>query len=214
MMNKKQIIFGIALVVIIVGIVMQLTLGFNTSFDNGTYTRINVYMTKQVELDEVKTLVGEIFNGKCEVEYTDEFSDTISIKATGMSDEQIQEIQNKLKEKYEFEEGANHIVIMTIPTIRVYDLIREYIMPILLSFVIVIVYFAIAFRKLGIYKSLIEPIISVILIGGVYVSILAICRIPINEYVIPLGIFIYITSLLGFAMCLNKQGRELVIKKK
>lgn len=213
-MNKKQIIFGIALVVIVVGIVMQLTLGFNISFDNGTYTRINVYMSQAVELDEVKGLVGETFNGKYKVEYTDEFSDTISIKATGMSDEQIQEIQNKLKEKYEFEEGANHIVIMTIPTMRVYDLIRDYIMPIVLSFVIVIVYFAIAFRKLGIYKSLIEPVISVILIGGVYVSILVICRIPINEYVIPLGIFIYIVSLLGFAMCLNNKSKNLVSNKK
>lgn len=213
-MNKKQIIFGIALVIIVVGIVMQLTLGFNISFDNGTYTRINVYMSQAVELDEVKGLVGETFNGKYKVEYTDEFKDTISIKATGMSDEQIQEIQNKLKEKYEFEEGANHIVIMTIPTMRVYDLIRDYIMPIVLSFVIVIVYFAIAFRKLGIYKSLIEPVISVVLIGGVYVSILVICRIPINEYVIPLGIFIYIVSLLGFAMCLNNKSKNLVSNKK
>lgn len=213
-MNKKQIIFGIALVIIVIGIVMQYMLGFNISFNNGTYTSINVYMTKQVGLDEVKALVGETFNGKYKVEYTDEFSDTVSIKVTEMSDEQIQELQNKLKEKYEFEEGANHIVITTIPTMRVFDLIRDYIMPISLTFVIVLVYFAIAFRKLGIYKSLIEPAISVILIGGVYVSILAICRIPINEYVIPLGIFIYIASLLGFTMCLSGKSRELVVKKK
>lgn len=213
-MNKKQIIFGIALVIIVIGIVMQCMLGFNISFNNGTYTSINVYMTKAVELDEVKGLVGEIFKGEYKVEYTDEFSDTISIKVTGMSDEQIQELQNKLKEKYEFEEGANHIVITTIPTIRVFDLIRDYIMPISLTFVIVLAYFAIAFRKLGIYKSLIEPAISIILIGGVYVSILAICRIPINEYVIPLGIFIYIVSLLGFTMCLSGKSRELVVKKK
>lgn len=213
-MKKKQIIFGIALVIIVIGIVMQCMLGFNISFNNGTYTSINVYMTKAVELDEVKGLVGEIFKGEYKVEYTDEFSDTISIKVTGMSDEQIQELQNKLKEKYEFEEGANHIVITTIPTIRVFDLIRDYIMPISLTFVIVLAYFAIAFRKLGIYKSLIEPAISIILIGGVYVSILAICRIPINEYVIPLGIFIYIVSLLGFTMCLSGKSRELVVKKK
>ncbi len=213
-MNKKQIIFGIALVIIVIGIVMQYMLGFNISFNNGTYTSINVYMTKQVGLDEVKALVGETFNGKYKVEYTDEFSDTVSIKVTEMSDEQIQELQNKLKEKYEFEEGANHIVITTIPTMRVFDLIRDYIMPISLTFVIVLVYFAIAFRKLGIYKSLIEPAISVILIGGVYVSILAICRIPINEYVIPLGIFIYIASLLGFTMYLSGKSRELVVKKK
>ena len=213
-MNKKQIIFGIALVIIVIGIVMQYMLGFNISFNNGTYTSINVYMTKQVGLDEVKALVGETFNGKYKVEYTDEFSDTVSIKVTEMSDEQIQELQNKLKEKYEFEEGANHIVITTIPTMRVFDLIRDYIMPISLTFVIVLVYFAIAFRKLGIYKSLIEPAISVILIGGVYVSILAICRIPINEYVIPLGIFIYIASLLDFTMYLSGKSRELVVKKK
>ena len=213
-MKKKQMIFGIAVIVIIIGIVMKCMLGFNVGFVYGDYTRIDVYMSKAVELDEVKGIIEEIFKGNYKIEYTDEFSDTVSIKAKGITDEQVKEIENKLNEKYEFEEGANHIVITTIPTMRVYDLIRDYIMPMVLSFVIVIAYFAIAFRKLGIYKSIIEPAISIILIGGVYVSLLVICRIPINEYVIPLGIFIYIASLLGFTMCLNEKSKNLVSNNK
>ena len=48
-MNKKQIIFGIALVIIVIGIVMQYMLGFNISFNNGTYTSVrwtNTRITK------------------------------------------------------------------------------------------------------------------------------------------------------------------------
>lgn len=213
-MKKKLIIFGIALVIIIVGIVMVCTLGFKLDFDYGGYTRINVYMNQESNLDDVKTIVSENFDGTYRLEYTDEFEDTISIKAQNISEEQITNIEDKIKEKYEFEEDEEYFSIINIPNVRVYDLVKDYILPVLLSFGIVLAYFAIAFRKLGIYKSLIEPALTVVLIGGVYVSVIAISRIPLNAYIIPLGIFIYIISLLGYSVCLNDRVKELVDTKK
>ncbi len=212
-MNKKTIIFGIALIVIVVGIIMTFTLGFKLSFDYGEYTRISINMNQSTNLDEVKQLVGEVLKEEHKVEYTDEFSDTISIKIKEISNEQQTELEKKFKEKYSFEDDAKFMTAVKVPNIRIFDLVKEYIMPVAISFVIVILYFGIAYRKLGIYKSFIEPILNVILIGGVYVSILVIFRIPLNEYIIPFGIFIYIVSLLTNAVCLNNKSKELAMQE-
>lgn len=193
---------------------MKFTLGFNLGFEYGSYKRINVYMNKESDLAEVKTLVDEVFDGEYKIEYTDEFSDTISIKLKDISEEKVKDIENKLEEKYTFDDNAKHIITVNIPSISVYDLVKEYITPVLLSFIISLIYFAIAYRKLGVYKSLIEPALTVILIGGVYVSLLLVCRIPLNEYIIPLGIFIYIISLLSITIALNNENKGLIVKKK
>lgn len=207
--NKKIIILAISLVIIVVGIVMALTLKFNLSLDYGKYTCLNVYMNQESNLDDVRQIVEENYNGQYSVEYTDEFNDTITIKLKDATDDEITQIKDKLTEKYEFEDETDNIIQINVPSIKIYDLIKDYIMPVLLSFVIIIVYFGIIYRKLGIYTAVIEPIITVIIAGALYVSILAICRIPINEYIVPIGIFIYIISVLGNTICLSNKKNKI-----
>lgn len=213
-MKKKLIIFGIALVIIVVGIVMACTLKFNRSLEFGSYTNLNVYMKEQSNLDDVRQIVSEVFSGKYEVEYTDEFYDTVSIKLKDITDEQVQDIKDELVEKYGFGKVENYIIEIDVPAIRIFDLFKDYIAPITISFVIILIYYGIAFRKLGFYKSVIEPVITIVIIGALYVSILAICRIPISEYTIPVGVLIYIMSLLGITANLNNKSKNFATEKK
>ncbi len=206
-MKKKLIILGITLLIIIIGIVMACIFNFNFGFEFGNYTALDVYMIEESNIDDVKEIITEVFSGEYKVEYTDEFYDTISIKLKDASDEQIEEIKNKLVEKYEFEDVENYILEINVPAVEVYDLVKEYIKPIVISFIIIIIYFGIAFRKLGTYKSIMEPIIITVIMLALYISILAICRIPINDYSVPIGIFIYMMSLLGITLYLNNKNK-------
>ena len=99
-------------------------------------------------------------------------------------------------------------MIIEEPGVHVIDLIVDYIKPVIISFVACLVYLTITYRKLGILESLVEPAIKIVIIGALYVSILSICRIPLNEFVVPIGIIIYIMSLLGVTVCLNKKKGE------
>lgn len=212
-MKKKLIIISIAVIVIIIGMIMAFTLKFNRSLEFGGYTSLNVYMKEASNIDDVKQIVGDIFKGEYEVEYTDEFKDTVSIKMKDVSEEQIKQIKDKLVEKYGFEEVENYILEYYVPAIKMFDLIKEYIAPVIISLVIIIVYYGVAFRKLGIVKSVIEPIIIVAIISALYVSAFAICRIPINEYTVPTAILVYILSLLGITAYLNNENQNLIAKK-
>ena len=206
-MNKK-IIYLIFLVIIVAGIIISITLGFNKGLEYGDFTRITVYMTEANALEDVKTIIEESFNGRFEIAYTDEFNDTISVKARGISDEQLTEIKNKLVEKYTFEEEQNNISVTNTGKVEMYDLIKNYIKPVIISFLIVVLYTSISYRKIGMVKSTLEPLIQIIIINALYVSALAIFRIPINEFTIPLGIFIYVMSILGIIIKLNNKKME------
>ncbi len=213
-MKKKLIVLGIALVIIIIGIVMAFSLKFNLGFEYAGYRRIIIYMIDKYNLDDIEQIVKECFDGKYEIGYIDEFEDTISIKAQGISDESLEQIEEKIKEKYEIKEDIDNVITVETPRYKVYDLFKVYILPIIISFVIVLIYYVIAFRKLGIVKALVEPALTIGIIGSLYVSIIAICRIPINEFIIPLGIFIYFLSILGETIYLNGERSKVTVSKK
>lgn len=206
-MNRKIIICIIAIVIMCVGAVMANVIGFNKGLEYGDYTRILVYMNKESNLDDVKGIVSDVFGGRFEVSYTDEFKDTVSIKAQGISDEQIENLKNKLKEKYEFEDDAEYMITLNTASIGTFELIKDYIKPVAISYVLILVYFAFAYRKLGLVNGLVIPAIAIIIINSLYVSIIAICRIPLNSFIIPLGVLLYIVSLLGTTMYLNSKNK-------
>lgn len=206
-MNRKIIICIIAIVIMCVGAVMANVIGFNKGLEYGDYTRILVYMNKESNLDDVKGIVSDVFGGRFEVSYTDEFKDTVSIKAQGISDEQIENLKNKLKEKYEFEDDAEYMITLNTASIGTFELIKDYIKPVAISYVLILVYFAFAYRKLGLVNGLVIPAIVIVIISSLYVSLIAICGISLNSFIIPLGVLLYIASLLGTTMYLNSKNK-------
>ena len=204
-MNKKMICGLVALVIVIIGIIVTCIWGLNQGINYDNSIRINIYMKEPDTLDRVKEVMNENFDGSYEATYTDDFKDTVTIKVKEISEEKIEEIKGKINEKFNFSESDDQITVIDVPKLQIFDLIKSYIKPVIISFVIVLVYFAIAFRKLGIVKSVVEPLLTVILVGAVYVSIFAICRIPVNELFAPIGIIVYMIALLVEAVYLNKK---------
>ena len=206
-MNKKLIICIIAVVIMVVGAIMANTMGFNKGLEYNSYTRFLVYMNKESNLDDVRELVKEVYNGEFDVSYIDEFKDTISIRAHDISDEQIETLKTKLKEKYEFENVDENIVTFNTASVGTFELVKDYIVPFAIIFFVVMIYFAFAFKKLGWLNGLVIPAITIIIINALYVSIIAICRIPINLLTVPVGVFVYIISLLGVTVYLSEKNK-------
>ncbi len=202
-MKKRLIILGIALVIIIVGLFMIFTKGFNLGDEYNSYTMINIYMADTSNIEDIKQIANETIGNDFIASYTDEFNDTASIKVKSITDEQLTNLKNKLKEKYSFEDVDNNIIAINVPSTNLFDLIKVYIAPMIVALALVLVYFVIAFRKVGIIKALILPIITVIAVEALYVSIIAIFRIAITSYIIPIGILLFTLTLLGNAIYLR-----------
>ena len=204
-MKKRLIVLVIALVIIIAGLVMIFTQGFNLGDEYGQYTMINIYMTDPSNIEDVRQIAEEVIEGDFTVSYTDEFNDTASIKVKSITEEQVSSLKEKLKAKYSFEDVENNVIAINVPSANLFDLVKVYIAPIIIALALSLIYFVIAFRKLGIVKALFTPLITVVGIVALYISIIAIFRIAITEYLIPIGILLFILALLGNAIYLKSQ---------
>jgi len=100
----------------------------------------------------------------------------------------------------EANEGIEIVDVIEMPDVHVNDLVKSYIKPLAITFVITLIALAIIFRKLGIVKSLVIPAIIIIGVNALYISVVSILRIPVNEYAISGFIFVYAMSLIGTAL--------------
>ncbi len=100
----------------------------------------------------------------------------------------------------EANEGVEIVDVIDMPEIDARDLVKLHIKPIAITFVITLIVLAIMFRKSGMIKALLIPTIVIICVNALYVSIVSILRIPVNEYVASGFIFVYAMSLIGTAL--------------
>ena len=81
------------------------------------------------------------------------------------------------------------------PRVRLTDMAKQYLFYTIIATIIVLVYFAIRFRKLGIAKVMLESISTIVFSELLYMAIIAITRASINKIIIIAAFAIYICVL-------------------
>lgn len=128
----------------------------------------------------------------------------VTIKANTISAEQKDNIINKLKEKYEFEQTAEETTIDTVPETRIRDIFKKYIITIVISEIAVLIYMIIRYYKKGILK-VIARTAGIPLVGEMLLlSVIAITRIPVGRITLLLVIAMYIMTTI-FAIKENEK---------
>ena len=208
MENKKRVMLILIPIVaiIVAGILMICLKGFNYSLLYSNVKRLNIYMDKEFNIEDVKTITNEVFGDKqVKVQKANQFGTVVSIVTSEITEEEQNSLIEKINTKFEITlDKETDIALMNIPQVRAWDLVKIYVSPLLTITLISIAYMALRFRKNGIIQSLIEPVVSLVLIMALYVSVVAIIRIPINEFFVILGILIYILTIICNAMRLSK----------
>ena len=104
--------------------------------------------------------------------------------------------------------SADNTEITTIPHTRGRDIIRPYVVPFIIATVIILVYMAIRYRKLGMIKTIVKTAFLLVIAQAVLLSVIAIIRIPIGRVTIPLVLVVYVLSLLGVTNYFEKGLKE------
>lgn len=196
--NNKKIVYIISAIIIIIGVICTFTMGLKYSLKYADTVRLNIYIGKEYNMEDIKQIAKEVF-GKQEIQYQEIeiFKDTVALTLKEATQEQIETLTNKLKEKYE-PEAEEVVQKVEIPHQRLKDILKPYIMPIVITTAIILVAVIIMayISKINILKTVGMLILNLGIAQGVYFSIFAIARIPIGEWFIVgiLAIYILVMS--------------------
>ena len=217
-MNKK-IIYGILALIVLVGAVLVVTIGLKLDMKNDANTKIYVYIGKEFDNNDIEQIAKETFETdtaivqKVEI-YNEMALITIKEQNTENINEKIESLNSKINEKYGLENKTEDIVIKNETKINMYSVIKPYILPMLISLIVILVYSSIIYRKIVILKNIIIYVLTVIGSQLLYASILVITRLPFNMFIIPIGLIIYAITIVVVTIIKQKQLYDYKLKQK
>lgn len=204
--ENKKMIYGIIALIILVAIAIICFFKFNFSLMYNDNTRLDIYIGKDYDMKDIKTITKEIFKKqKIQYQKIETFNDTVAVTVKEATDNQINELKEKLKEKYELETTENLIQVSKVAHLRGRDIVKPYIIPTALATAIILVYIGIRYIKLGALKVICDLLIKLIVSEALYLSAIAIFRLPIGIYTMPIAIAIYLLVII--VLIINYQNR-------
>lgn len=213
MKENKRIKFIVLLSIIIIaaGIIVTAILGFNFELTYQDTKKVELYINKEFEISDIKQITNEVFEKEqVIIQKVEVFEDTVSIMAKDITDEQKTKLITKINEKYQTELKADSTTIVSVPHTRGRDIIKPYIVPYIISTAIILCYMAIRYYKLNSAKILVKSIFVLTVVQALLFSLIAITRLPISRFTMPLSITLYILTLIGIT---NKFEKNLTLKK-
>ncbi len=215
----KKISYFILIAIIIAGGIVVGVNGFNKSVQYKRNVTIYVKIGQEFENKDMMNIAKEVFPDESViVQKVELYNDMVSFTLEEKSDEELQpkleELNNKINEKYELENTVDDINVTHNPKVRLYDIAKTYVIPIGICTLLVFIYAMIRFRKLGVFRTLGKYIVGVVGTEAVYVGLLAITRYPIDAYVVPVGLFIYAISILVVTVKRENKLRKLQANEK
>ena len=207
----KKVILAVLICIILAGIVVIATIGVKADIIYSKNVQLNVYLNKTFEDSDIKQILQQVFQNERfimkDVEiFKDEF--TVLLKDNRTEEElntKVQELVQKLNEKYELELKEENIEIMHNPKVKLSSIILPYVVPIAISMIILFVYVGIRYKKLGTVKIIFTYLISIIALEMLLISIIAITRYQINQLIVPLALLLLIVEITIFGLINEKK---------
>ena len=202
----KKLIRILLICLIIAGIIVISTVGFNVGIRYAENTQININIGKEFEVADIKEITNEVFgkNKTVLIQQVEVYKEMVQITLKDATEEEISNLNNKINEKYELEHEISDVVVTNNPNLRLRDLVSPYILPVMIVSILTAIIAMVIYRELGMWKVLYKIAISIVAPQMVLASIYAITRIPINKITPIVAILVYMLSITIPFINLNK----------
>lgn len=185
---------------------MLIVAGFNKSLIYQKATKIECYIPSGYEKNDIQKITDEVFNGKeVFIQDVEKLNQVVSIRIKNYTEEELGNFKTKISEKYGIDEEDLQFYEIDVPATRIKTIISPYVLPVSIVTILCIFYFAIInIKKKDLFKKILKLLLALIAVAGLYFSIILLARIPVNEYMMPIALALYVTTLLLSAIKLNK----------
>lgn len=205
--KSTKILIALIAVILIAGTIVIFAKGLSFDMKYQEHYRVEVNLGKEFNKKDIKQITNEVFGKqKINIQAIEVYKDAVSITTTQITDEQKIDLIAKLNEKYETKIEASNIQIEYMPHIRGREILKPYVIPFVITTIIILAYFAIRYVKLNSLKVLVQSTCIIILAQLILLGIMAITRMPIGIFTIPFVLIVYIISTY---ICVEKFEDEL-----
>lgn len=189
-MSKKSKIISIILIIIfIIAIVLTGIRGLNVDLNYSEGVSILFNLNQQFNTKDIERLAKEIWpDGQIIVQKVEVYDETALIKVSSVNDENLQSLVDKVNEKYGLELQLSDVSVQYNSNVQIRDIVSPYIVPMLITTALIVVYYSIRFRGV---KEILDLLIKLIFAEGILYSIYAIVSLPIDALTMPIGMLVF-----------------------
>lgn len=200
MRNINKILVILVAILLVIGMFLIATRGFNYSIEYKGVTELKFMLGQVLDMSEVESIAKEALNNKeMKIQKIDYFNDSVNISVVDPTDEEIQALIDKFNSRYGQNNTMESISIIKTADTSLYEIAKHYIVPVIIAVILVAVYMGIRFRKQGILKVTLLPIVMSVVVEALYLSALAILQIPVSIWTMPIALVLLLITLTIYA---------------
>ncbi|NLC87332.1 MAG: hypothetical protein GX682_00905 [Clostridiaceae bacterium] len=212
--KKTRIVAIIITLIVIAGIITTFIFGLNFDLIYKQHKEIDIYIGQEFENKDIENIVKEVIGKeKVIIKKVELYEDMVSITVENISDEQLEQLNTKINEKYQLENTKESLLVTDVSNVKGRDLIKPYVWPTIISFFVIEIYlfvYLLIYKKSGrnvkIIKEMLIFFSITVIVQLLYFAIISITRLPINRITIPISILLYLITTIVTLYKLEKQN--------
>lgn len=199
-MNEQKriikIMYIIMAAIIVIGAIIVLTKGFKIELNYMSRNKIILSNNTEIDKAKIEEIAKEVLGNKqVRVQELERFSNAVEVVSTEITEEEKSNIINKVNESLGISISNDDVTITSIPNTRIRDILKPYIVPAIITFTLVLLYFVAVYHKLGLKYVLLRGVVIPIVVELFFYAIVALTRIPFGMITNAIAIGIYIISI-------------------
>jgi len=209
LLSNNKILYIIIALIIIIGLIVGFIFGFNKQLEYDKNDSIMIYLGNKCEIKDVKEITNQVLKDKkTSIKYVEEFKDTVLIISEEITEEEKNLLIEKTNEKFEIENTVDNVEVIINSEIKLIDILKQYITPFVITSIVIILYFIIMYKKVGIIKVIYTSILVIIISQVSLFSIIAITRFPIGVFTLTFVLAFFIISIVYLINKFEKEKNE------
>lgn len=188
---KKKISYVILAIIFIIDIVLTAVLGLkvNLNYSEGVNITFSVENTT-IDMTRLDTIAKDVFGkNKYLIKNVEFFGDSALIKVKDVNDDQINSLCEQINSKMGTELEFSNFKVNYVPNVKISSIVEPYILPIGLSLLLIVAYYAVRYKGASQMVSLLKNLAIYFIL---YYSVFAICRVPFSGITMPVAMALYL----------------------
>lgn len=206
-MDKKRILRYVIVIsaFALLSILIIVLNKFNFNVNYSKNVRLELNLSKSFEVNDIIGITSEVYNNQIPiVRSVGEFGETVAITVKDSTDEQNEQLIKKINEKYETEFAVEDLKIYYNSNVKGTDILSPYIIPSIISGLLILAFFAIRYRKLGIAKIMGVVLGTVLGTTLLYMALNSLFAMEVNEASIAGGLCVELFCVIYIAASYEK----------